>query len=91
MVRMEDYLPRLRLRLIGRPRANGTCLAQSFLAKMALHIPTTSWVREHLLSNVLLRYLCGWPRPCDVPSASKHSRAFENLSEANLPTRIHET
>lgn len=57
---------------------------------MASHIPTTSWVQERLLSNVLLRYLCGWPRPCDVPSASTHSRAFEDLSEAKLPTKIHE-
>ena len=90
MVRMEDYLPRLRLRPIGRPRANGTCLAQSFLAQMALYITTTCRVRERLLSDVLLRPMSRWSRPCDVPNAPTHSRAFEDLSEAKLLTRIHE-
>ncbi|MCY3613805.1 MAG: hypothetical protein OXH03_01790 [Bacteroidetes bacterium] len=57
---------------------------------MALHISTASWVRERLLSNVLLRNLCGWPRPYDVPSASTRSWAFKDLSEAKLSSRIHE-
>lgn len=36
LVRVEDYLSRLRLRSIRRPLAYWVCLARSFLAKMAL-------------------------------------------------------
>ncbi len=64
-----EYLPRSRLRSVGRSLAHRVCLARSFLTKMALNIPMTSGLRERLLSDVLLRSLCGWSRPCDVPSA----------------------
>lgn len=91
LVCVEDHLPRPRLRSVGRPLAHRVCLARAFLAKMALNIPTTSGLRERLLSDVLLRSLCGWSRPCDVPSAPTFSRAFQEFSTAKLPTRIHET
>lgn len=91
LVCVEDHLPRPRLRSVGRPLAHRVCLARAFLAKMALNIPTTSGLRERLLSDVLLRSLCGWSRPCDVPSAPTFSRAFQEFATAKLPTRIHET
>lgn len=53
-------------------------------------IPTTSWLREHLLSDALLRFLCGWSKKCDVPSAPTFFWAFEEFAAAKLPTRIHE-
>ena len=90
LVCVEDHLPRPRLRSVGRPLAHRVCLAGSFLAKMALNIPTTSGLRERLLSDVLLRSLCGWSRQCDVPSAATFSRAFQEFATAKLPTRIHE-
>ena len=52
--------------------------------------PTTSRVPERLFYDVLLRSICGWSRPCDVPSASTFSRAFNGFSEAKLSTRINE-
>lgn len=52
--------------------------------------PTTSRVRERLISDVLLRSIYGWFRPCDVLSASRLSGAFKEFSEAKLSTRIHE-
>ncbi len=90
LVCVEDYLPRPRLRSVGRLLAHRVCLARSFLAKIALTIPTTSGLRERLLSDVLLRSLCGWSRSCDVPSAPMFSRAFQEFAAAKLPTRIHE-
>ncbi|MXX57655.1 MAG: transposase [Rhodothermaceae bacterium] len=86
----KDYLPRPWLRSVGRPLAHRVCLSRSFLAKMALNIPTTSGLRERLLSDVLLRSLCSWSRQCNVPSAPTFSRAFQEFATARLPSRIHE-
>ena len=91
LVCAEDYLPRRRLRSVGRPLAHRVCLVRAYLAKMALNIPTTSGLRERLLSDVLLWSLCGWSRPCDVPRAPTFSRAFQEFATTRLPTRIHET
>ena len=56
---------------------------------MVLNIPTTSGLRERLLSERVLRSLCGWPERSKVPSEATFSRAFKEFSEAALPTRIH--
>ena len=46
MMCVEDHLIRPRLRTIGCPLARPVCLARSFLAMMALNLPTTSWARR---------------------------------------------
>lgn len=82
LVCVEDHLPRPQLRSVGRLRAYRVCLARSFLAKMALNCPTTSGLRERLLSDVQLRTLCGWSWACDVPTAPTFSRAFQEFTAA---------
>ena len=90
MACVEDFLPRTSFRTPGRPLASRVSLARSFLAKMVLNIPTTAGLRERLLSDPLLRSMCGWSRQRDVPSASTFSRVFKEFAESELPTRIHE-
>ncbi len=90
MVEVENFLPRPVLRAPGRPQAHRASLARSFLAKMVLNIPTTAGLHERLLSEKMLRSLCGWSRSCDVPSASTFSRAFQEFAATELPSRLHE-
>lgn len=90
MVEVESFLPRPLLRTPGRPQAHRASLARSFLAKMVLNIPTTAGLHERLLSDKMLRSMCGWSRSCDVPSPSTFSRAFQEFAATALPSRIHE-
>ena len=90
MVHMEDFLPSQSRGSRGRPLAHRTSIAKAFLAKMIFQIPTTTALRERLLMDRILRSLCGWSRGCDVPSESTFSRVFQEFSESELPTRIHE-
>ncbi len=90
MVHMEDFLPSQSRGSRGRPLAHRTSIAKAFLAKMIFQIPTTTALRERLLMDRILRSLCGWSRGCDVPSESTFSRVFQEFSEGELPTRIHE-
>ncbi len=89
MARVNDHLPRpLPSRYGGRPEAHRANLARSFLAKMVLNLQTTSALRERLLTDSILRSICGWPSDLAVPSESTFSRAF---AKSQLPNRIHET
>ncbi|MXZ18187.1 MAG: transposase [Rhodothermaceae bacterium] len=89
MVRVHEFLPVPKSRKRGRPLTSRASLARSFLAKMVLNIPTTSGLRDRLISDPVLRSLCGWPAQRTVPSASTFSRAFQEFAESELPTRIH--
>ncbi len=89
IVGVHDFLPRPKSGSRGRPLSSRASLARAFLAKMVLNIPTTSGLRERLLSERVLRSLCGWPERSKVPSESTFSRAFKEFAGAALPTRIH--
>ncbi|MYH12865.1 MAG: transposase [Rhodothermaceae bacterium] len=92
MVRVEDYLPQKTVgRVGGRPPSNRANLARAFLAKMVFNIQTTVSLRERLLSDEILRSLCGWGSDLEVPSESTFSRAFAEFAKMQLPSRIHES
>ena len=68
IVGVHDFLPPSKSGSRGRPLSCRASLARAFLAKMVLNIPTTSGLRERLLSERVLRSLCGWPERSKVPS-----------------------
>lgn len=89
MVRVHEFFSPPKSRKRGRPLSSRASLARSFLAKMVLNIPTTSGLRDRLISDQVLRSLCGWPEQRKVPSEATFSRAFQEFAESELPTRIH--
>jgi len=45
---------------------------------------------DRLKSDRTLRILCGWRYKSDIPSESKFSRVFQELSELQIAQKIHE-
>lgn len=73
----------------ARPHAR-VWLMRAFLAKSVYQLPTTTALREALVSRPNLRRLCGWESVSDIPSASTFSRAFAAFAEQELPQQVHE-
>ena len=73
----------------GRRRANRANMARAFVAKAVLGIPLTSVLRQRLVSDAVLRSLCGWQHAKDVPGKWTFSRALEEFSRSQLPQRVH--
>jgi hypothetical protein len=74
----------------GRPPASRANIARAFVAKAVLCIPLTKGLRERLVSDAVLRSLCGWQHAKDVPQEWTFSRAFKEFSRSQLPQRVHE-
>jgi hypothetical protein len=73
----------------GRPAASRGNIARAFVAKAVFGIPLTSGLRARLLSDAVLRSLCGWQSVKDVPRKWTFSRAFREFSQSELPQRVH--
>lgn len=73
----------------GRPRASRANIARAFVAKVVFNIPLTTRLRERLVSDAVLRSLCGWQHAEDVPQEWTFSRAFQEFSQSELPQRVH--
>ena len=67
MARLEAFVPHWH-GLPGRPLAERAALARAFVAKAVLDLPTTRMLIERVQADKTLRRLCGWSRPCEVPS-----------------------
>lgn len=89
LVRLESFLPHWS-GLPGRPPAERVALARAFVAKAVLNLPTTSALIERLQADKILRRLCGYTRPWQVPSESTFSRAFAEFASSAMPSRVHE-
>jgi Transposase DDE domain/Transposase domain (DUF772) len=74
----------------GAPPCPRTWLAHAFIAKHVYQFPTTSALLEALRSRPLLRQLCGWDSPGELPSEPTFSRAFAEFAADQLPQQIHE-
>ncbi len=74
----------------GRPISNRKALARAFVAKAVSNAPFTSDFRNRILTDSLLRRLCGWEERDDVPSEATFSRAFREFAEAKLAEKSHE-
>jgi transposase len=65
-------------------------IARAFIAKSVYNIQTTRDLIDRLKSDRVLRVLCGWRYKTDIPSESKFSRVFKELSELQIATKTHE-
>jgi hypothetical protein len=74
----------------GCPPHQRTWLAHAFIAKHVYQFPTTGALIDALKSRPMLRQLCGWESPGEIPSEPTFSRAFAEFAQDQLPQQIHE-
>ena len=74
----------------GRPLEDRHAIARAFIAKAVLGLPETKMLIGRLAVDATLRRLCGWSRVGELPSEATFSRAFAELAEGEMPTRMHE-
>jgi len=74
----------------GRPPHERAWLANAFVAKTVLNLPTTVALIDRLTVDRSLRRLCGFPACKKLPSAATFSRAFEEFADSRLAERVHE-
>lgn len=65
-------------------------IAKAFIAKSVYNIQTTRDLIDRLKNDRTLRILCGWRYKNDIPSESKFSRVFKELSELKIAQKTHE-
>jgi len=65
-------------------------IARAFVAKSVYNIQTTRDLIDRLHSDRVLRVLCGWRYKTDIPSESKFSRVFSQLSDMKIAEKTHE-
>jgi IS5 family transposase len=89
IVRVEEHLPSGREQRMGRPRKDRRAIARAFVTKAVYDLPETGLLVEMLRTQPLLRAICGWQDPGDVPSASTFSRAFSEFATSKLADKVH--
>jgi len=65
-------------------------IARAFIAKSVYNFQTTRDLIDRLKNDRTLRILCGWRYKNDIPSESKFSRVFKELSELKIAQKTHE-
>jgi transposase len=65
-------------------------IARAFIAKSVYNIQTTRDLIDRLHNDRTLRILCGWRYKNNIPSESKFSRVFKELSELKIAQKTHE-
>ncbi len=65
-------------------------IARAFIAKSVYNLQTTRDLIDRLHIDRTLRVLCGWRYANEIPSESKFSRVFKELSEINIAQKTHE-
>ena len=73
----------------GAPPHARVWLMHAFIAKSVYQFPTTIALIEALGSRPVLRRLCGWESPGEIPSEPTFSRAFAAFAAGELPQQIH--
>lgn len=88
-VRIEEFVSDLWCGT-GRPPHERAWLANAFVAKTVLNLPTTVALIDRLTVDRSLRRICGFPGCKKLPSEATFSRAFEGFAETRLAERAHE-
>lgn len=88
-VRIEEWSVQTWLG-IGRKPHDRSALANAFVAKAVLELPTTRALIERLTMDRTLKRLCGLSMWKPVPDEATFSRAFAEFTEAKLAERVHE-
>ena len=65
-------------------------IARAFIAKSVYNFQTTRDLIDRLHIDRTLRILCGWRYTNDIPSESKFSRVFKELSDLKIAEKTHE-
>jgi len=65
-------------------------IARAFIAKSVYNIQTTRDLMDRLRIDRTLRVICGWRYSNSIPSESKFSRVFKELSEMKIAEKTHE-
>jgi len=65
-------------------------IARAFIAKSVYNLQTTRDLIDRLRIDRTLRVLCGWRYQRDIPSESKFSRVFKELSDLKIAEKTHE-
>jgi hypothetical protein len=87
-VRIEEFV-RSTWGGCGRPEHDRGMLANAFVAKAVLGLPTTAGLIERLAADRALRRICGFSMWKKLPGESTFSRAFAEFAEAGLAERTH--
>ena len=87
-VRIEEFVPRWIG--FGRPPKDRGALANAFVAKVVLGLPTTVALIERLTLDRALQRICGFSRWKKRPDEATFSRAFAEFAESRLAERVHE-
>lgn len=87
-VRIEEFT-RVSWCAVGRPPHERAWLANAFVAKAVLGLPTTAALIERLTIDRALRRICGFALCKKLPSESTFSRAFDEFAVLNLAERVH--
>jgi len=64
-------------------------IARAFIAKSVYNIQTTRDLIDRLHHDKTLRILCGWRYKNSIPSESKFSRVFKELSDMKIAQKAH--
>ncbi len=74
----------------GRPISNRKALSRAFIAWAVSNAPHRNGFRNRILTDPLLRRMCGWEERNQVPSESTFSRAFREFADSKLAERVHQ-
>lgn len=88
-VRIEEFVGSTWSGAGRRPHDRGA-LANAFVAKAVLGLPTTAALIERLRIDRALKRICGFPMWKRLPDESSFSRAFAEFAEAKFAERVHE-
>jgi hypothetical protein len=90
-VRIEEWVPpRHGGGEGGRPAHERSWLANAFVAKAVLGLPTTVTLIDRLKIDRSLRRICGFSLCHRLPSEATFSRAFAEFADTRLAERVHE-
>ena len=88
LIRIEDSLGYTHK--TGRKPADRKLIARAFVAKAVYNFSMTRELLDRLKCDKVLRRICGWESPNQIPSESTLSRAFAEFAESRLPEEVHE-
>jgi hypothetical protein len=75
---------------VGRPPRERFAIANAFVAKVVLGLPTTVALIDRLKVDRMLRRICGFACFKRLPDEATFSRAFAQFAKDRLAERVHE-
>ena len=87
LIRIEDSI--IYTYKTGRKPSNRKIIARAFVAKTVYNSTTTRELYDRLKCDKVLRRICGWESPYQLPSESTLSRAFSEFAQSKLPQKVH--